>query len=52
VTSVLPILTAVGVKPLEDACLEEKNTLFAPLPVLMDGFLIDNLVMDLLLECS
>lgn len=51
--SVLLIFIAVGVKLLEDVCLEIKNTLYAPLLVLMDGFLMLNLVMEKLqLVCS
>jgi len=53
VISVLPIFIAVGVKLLEDVCLEIKNTPFVPLPVSMDGFLMPNLVMEKLPpECS
>lgn len=51
--SVLLIFTAVGVKLLEDVCQEIKNTPFAPLLVLMDGFMMPNHVMEKLPpECS
>jgi hypothetical protein len=48
----------VGVKLPKDACLEEKNTPYAPLPALTDGKILiiigttrDNLAKEMLMEC-
>jgi len=53
VTFALLMYIAVGVKLLKDACPETKNTLFAPLLALMDGFSKLNLAKEKFhQECS
>lgn len=52
VISVPLIPTVDGVKPLKDVCLEVKNTLFVPLPVLTDGTSTETHVKITYKECS